>query len=169
LVRLIHKGAERDGQRSWKAGFEVMLRKYINQVLEPVTPREYATVGLIFILLIPLLAGIGAIGITCIAQLAQWATRGPVYVGIIACGITINSGAAIYCLNQSRTGQLPMQKSWKQVVLRRSLNCAIGLVTFLLALCQLTATAVLVLIIGMAIFGIAMPSIHVLLHLLTHR
>gem|GEM_PF-3542584 len=149
-------------------GFNVIIHSHVHHILEPGTPSDYAIAGGIFMVSVPLLVGIGALGLNSISQLAQWSTHGPLYLGIVACGISISSSAAIYCLNRSRKPKGTAATNWKQTLRLWSLELGMRIISLIMAICQLIGTGILMLLIGMHVFGVKMPPLAALQHMLFH-
>lgn len=129
----------------------------------PFTPEnaaDYAICSGVFALAAVLIVAIGIWGIGALAGVRHWQLHATIYMINVALGVTFCCGAAMFCLNH--IGAAPeTEKTDFFGRCRRILTAlAIELAALLLALVQLAATAILVLIIGMLIFGQPLPSLH---------
>ena len=139
-----------------------------SHLLNPENPRDYAVIGGIFITAAVLIAAVSVWGVRSLARVPHWQLHASIYVINIGLGVAFCCGAAIYCINRARPkpdtkeGHFPTRL--RRMLQTFSIECA----SLLLALVQLVATAMAVLIVGMYVFGYPMPSPHAIGLLLQH-
>lgn len=144
------------------------MKLAIRYLVAPAKPSDYAVSAGLFILAAILTVLIGAVGLVEIASIPRWQSHGPIYLIIVSTGIAVCSGASIYCVNQIR---IEASASSKAVchMRRLLLTAGVEILTFILALLQFAATAIIVAIIGLYLFGVPLPTLHALRQMLAQH
>ena len=141
--------------------WSMQLKLAARYLIAPAKPADYAVSAGLFLLTAILTVLIGTAGLAAIATIPRWQWHAPVYLIILGTGIAVCSGASIYCVNQMRIAAVNSNQAVGR--LRRLLIAtSVEVMTFLLALVQLAATSIVVLIIGMHLFGVPLPTLHAL-------
>jgi hypothetical protein len=139
-----------------------------SHLLKPETPHDYALIAGIFIAAAFLIAAIGVWGVRSLARVPNWQLHASIYVMNIGLGVAFCCGAAIYCINRARPQPDTKAGDFRTRLLCMMRTLSIECAGLLLALVQLLATAMAVLIVGMYIFGYPMPSPHSIGLLIKH-
>lgn len=137
-------------------------------LVAPAKPADYAVSAGLFLLTAIMTMCIGTAGLVAIASIPRWQVHAPVYLIIVAMGIAVCSGASIHCVNQIRIAAATSNQAARRVR-QLLLAASVEVLTFLLALVQLAATAIVVVIIGMYLFGVPLPTLHALRQIISHH
>ena len=134
----------------------------------PQKPGDYIICCGVFVSATFLIAGIGMWGVRVLTEISNWPTHITIYGISTGLGVTFCSGAAIYCINQARIMVDDTAADFRSPLKRTLRKVFIELLGLTLAMVQLVATTVVVLIIGTHIFGYPVPSFHALASDLKH-
>ena len=145
-----------------------MMNPAEGHLLKPETSRDYAIGGGVFMIAALFIAVIGIWGVQALAGLPNWQTHASLYVIDIGLGVAFCCGASIYCINRARCQPDSTPMNFHRWLARMLRTFLIEFVSLLLALVQLAATAMAVVIVCMHIVGYPVPSPHAVRLLLQH-